>query len=82
VDLEAALAELSVPISLYWGREADIVPLADGRRLAEAADTRLVVFDDAKLLPHVEFPDAFVTAVRVGLGEDVALETAGVSAEA
>jgi pimeloyl-ACP methyl ester carboxylesterase len=82
VDLEAALAELSVPTTLYWGREADIVPLADGRRLAEAADTRLVVFDDAMLLPHVEFPDAFVTAARAGLGEDVTIQAAGVSSEA
>ena len=57
VDLEAELRSLDAPVTLVWGREADIVPLRRGRDLAEAADCRLVVVDDAKLLPHVEFPE-------------------------
>jgi pimeloyl-ACP methyl ester carboxylesterase len=56
VDLEAALGDIDVPVTLLWGREAEITPLRRGRDLAEAADCRLVVVDDAKLLPHVEFP--------------------------
>jgi pimeloyl-ACP methyl ester carboxylesterase len=72
VDLAAALADLDAPVTIYWGREAEITPLADGRDLAEAADARLVVFDDARLLPHVEFPVAFVDAVRVATDDESA----------
>jgi len=64
VALGPALAALDVPTTILWGREADLPPLAEGRELAETADTRLVVFDDAMLLPHVEFPEQFVDAVR------------------
>jgi len=56
VDLEAELRSIDAPVTLLWGREAEITPLKRGRELAEAADCRLVVVDDAKLLPHVEFP--------------------------
>jgi pimeloyl-ACP methyl ester carboxylesterase len=57
VDLEAQLRSIDAPVTLLWGREAEITPLRRGRDLAEAADCRLVVVDDAKLLPHVEFPE-------------------------
>ncbi|MFB6092685.1 MAG: alpha/beta fold hydrolase [Haloquadratum sp.] len=67
IDLAAALAAVDAPVTLVWGREADITPLKRGRELAEAADTRLVVVDDAKLLPHVEFPEQFVGVVRDAL---------------
>jgi pimeloyl-ACP methyl ester carboxylesterase len=71
VDLAATLGDVDVPVTIYWGREADITPLADGRELAETADAGLVVFDDARLLPHVEFPAAFLNAVRVAMnGEE------------
>jgi pimeloyl-ACP methyl ester carboxylesterase len=86
VDLAARLRDGDVPTTLVWGREAEITPLADGRALAEAADARLVVFDDAKLLPHVEFPAAFLDAARVALSEagaddDAAADTPGVTTE-
>lgn len=64
VDLEEALADVDAPVTLLWGREADITPLKRGRDLAEAADCRLVVLDDAKLLPHVEFPERAVDVIR------------------
>ena len=64
IDLGKELAELDVPITLIWGREADITPLRQGRTLAETADVRLVVIDRARLLPHVEHPREFVGAVR------------------
>jgi pimeloyl-ACP methyl ester carboxylesterase len=60
----AALDRAGVETTLVWGREAAITPLAEGRALAETADCRLVVVDDAKLLPHVEFPDAVLSVVR------------------
>jgi len=53
-----------VPITLVWGRNADISPLENGRELADEADARLVVFDESLLLPHVEHPDQFVDVVR------------------
>jgi pimeloyl-ACP methyl ester carboxylesterase len=70
-DLGDVLADLDVPTTLVWGRAADITPLADGRDLAERADARLVVVDDAKLLPHVEHPDAFLTAISESAGATV-----------
>ena len=72
-DLGVVLGELDVPITLVWGRDADVTPLEDGRELAEAADARLVVFDESLLLPHVEHPAQFVDVVR-GEYETVAAE--------
>ncbi|SFR47601.1 alpha/beta fold hydrolase [Halogeometricum limi] len=68
IDLASALSDVDVPVTLVWGRESDLVPLKRGRELAEEADCKLVVFDDAKLLPHVEFPDQFLSTVREDLG--------------
>jgi pimeloyl-ACP methyl ester carboxylesterase len=67
IDLAAALAALPVPPTIVWGREATVSPLTDGRELADAADARLVVFDRARLLPHVEHPDRFVETVEEAL---------------
>ncbi|MDZ5812472.1 alpha/beta hydrolase [Halorubrum sp. AD140] len=67
VDLAAALADLDVPPTLVWGREAEVSPLSDGRDLADASGSRLVVFDRARLLPHVEHPERFVETVRESL---------------
>ncbi len=69
VALGPLLAELDVPVTLLWGREADLPPLAEGRDLAEDADATLIVFDDAMLLPHVEFPERFLDAVTGELTE-------------
>ena len=63
VDLEAELAAVDAPVTLLWGREAKITPLSRGRDLAAAAECRLVVVDDAKLLPHVEFPEQVLDVV-------------------
>ena len=59
-DLQTELAGLETPTTLVWGRDADLVPLREGRDLAEAADTDLVVIDYATQLPHAEHPDKFV----------------------
>jgi len=67
LDLAETLADLrgaGVETTVVWGREATVTPLAEGRALAERADCRLVVVDDAMLLPHVEFPDAVAGVVR------------------
>ena len=67
IDLEAELRGVDAPVTLLWGREADITPLRRGRDLAEAADCRLVVVDDAKLLPHVEFPEQVLAVLTDAL---------------
>jgi pimeloyl-ACP methyl ester carboxylesterase len=64
VDLGAALSSLDEPITLVWGRETETTPLSAGQALADEADARLVVFDDALLLPHAEHPKAFTDLVR------------------
>jgi len=64
VPLEDELPRVNDPVTLVWGRGADVVPLSEGHELAELGDARLVVFDDAKLLPHVEHPDQFVEVVE------------------
>ncbi|MFT4921491.1 MAG: pimeloyl-ACP methyl ester carboxylesterase [Haloarculaceae archaeon] len=63
-DLGDVLANLDVPTTLVWGRDADITPLSEGRTLAERADARLVVFDETLLLPHAEHPGEFCDVVR------------------
>ena len=47
-------------MTLVWGREAEVIPLEDGRELADAADAKLVVFDYSRLIPHAEHPQKFV----------------------
>jgi len=63
-DLSEALGNLEVPVTLVWGRNSDILPLSEGRELAEAADAGLIVFDRAKLLPHAEHPGEFVEVLN------------------
>jgi pimeloyl-ACP methyl ester carboxylesterase len=60
VDLGAELAALDVPVTLVWGRDAKVTPLSDGEELADRGDTRLVVFDETRLLPHAEHPGPFL----------------------
>ncbi|MGM0604535.1 MAG: alpha/beta fold hydrolase [Halobacteriota archaeon] len=62
-NLAAVLGSIDVPVTIVWGREAEVTPLAQGRELAADAGVKLVVFDDAKLLPHVEFPQQFLDVV-------------------
>lgn len=63
-DLQTELAALDVPTTLVWGRDAELVPLREGRDLADAADLDLVVIDYATLLPHAEHPETFVEYFR------------------
>ncbi|QCC57903.1 alpha/beta hydrolase [Natrinema thermotolerans] len=66
-DLATELAALETPTTLVWGRDAELVPLRDGRNLAAAADLDLVVIDYATQLPHAEHPDEFVEYLRAEL---------------
>ncbi|MCU4926811.1 alpha/beta fold hydrolase [Halobacteria archaeon AArc-dxtr1] len=72
-DLATALAGLEIPVTLVWGREAERVPLQEGRDLADAADCDLVVVDEAKLLPHAEYPETvaeYLVSERPRAGTD------------
>ena len=69
VDLAETLADVDAPVTLVWGRDADVTPVSGGRALAKKTDSRLVVFDDTLLLPHVEHPEKFRDVVRGTLAE-------------
>jgi pimeloyl-ACP methyl ester carboxylesterase len=71
VDLGTELAQLDIPVTLVWGRDATVTPLEDGEELAERADAKLVVFDDAKLLPHAEHPGPFLEMLLDELTEEM-----------
>jgi pimeloyl-ACP methyl ester carboxylesterase len=58
--LEERLSQVDAPTTFVWGRDAEITPLSRGRALAENVGAGLVVFDRARLLPHVEHPQQFV----------------------
>lgn len=60
VDLGETFAEIDAPITLVWGRAVETTPVSAGKRLAETADARLLVFENADLLPHAQHPTAFV----------------------
>ncbi|WP_299270192.1 alpha/beta fold hydrolase [Halorientalis sp.] len=66
VDLGGVLADLDVPVTLVWGRQATVSPLEDGEELAERADARLLVFDQSDVQPHVEHAEKFVRRVVHG----------------
>ncbi|WP_336325344.1 alpha/beta fold hydrolase [Halovenus sp. HT40] len=68
-SLEEHLSNVDIPITFVWGRNADVTPISEGRQLAEHVDAGLIVFDRAKLLPHIEHPEKFVDVVRGELGE-------------
>lgn len=72
-SLDEHLEALDVPTTLVWGRESETTPLSEGRTMAEHADARLVVVDYAKLLPHVEHPDAVLTL----LADDLSIAEQG-----
>ncbi|QSG09304.1 Alpha/beta superfamily hydrolase [Halapricum desulfuricans] len=59
-SLEDGLRDVDAPVTLVWGRDASTTPLSAARSLADASDAKLVVFDEATLLPHVEHPQQFV----------------------
>jgi pimeloyl-ACP methyl ester carboxylesterase len=58
--LDDALARISAPTLIAWGRSDVITPLALGERLAAGIhDAELVVFDDCAHSPNVERPRRF-----------------------
>jgi pimeloyl-ACP methyl ester carboxylesterase len=68
-DLLDVLSGLDVPVTVIWGREADLPPMPEGRELAERADARFEVVDQSALLPHVEGPEQFLDYVQAAVSE-------------
>jgi len=62
-DLESVLEDLDTSVTLVWGKEATRTPISEGRRLADAAGSKLVAVGNAKLLPHAEHPERFLDAI-------------------
>ena len=62
-DLGAALTDVDEPVTVVWGGRAERPPLDRGKAMAETAGARLLVVEDADLLPHAEFPEEFLAAV-------------------
>jgi pimeloyl-ACP methyl ester carboxylesterase len=66
-DLGALLGDIresGTPITVCWGGASEVTPLSQGRELARTADVKLVVLEAADLLPHGEFPEAFLSVLR------------------
>jgi pimeloyl-ACP methyl ester carboxylesterase len=72
------IRESGTPVTVCWGGVSDVTPLSQGRELAETADVKLVVLEDADLLPHGEFPAAFLSV----LADELAGEPPAVDASA
>ncbi|MFB6179716.1 MAG: alpha/beta fold hydrolase [Halorientalis sp.] len=81
IDLGEVLSSVDAPITIVWGRQAEISPLEHGKALAETADARLIVFDESDLQPHAEHPQQFVEQVIHGEGlgtmTDIQIEEPG-----
>lgn len=63
IELPDAIADVDASVTLVWGREAREPPLRDGRTIAEQTESRLVVVDFARRLPHLEHPDETLVAL-------------------
>lgn len=59
IDIGATLGALDIDASVVWGRAASTPGLAKGREIADRADAKLIVLDQARTLPHFEQPGAF-----------------------
>lgn len=57
------LDRIRVPTALMWGRGDPLIPVGIGEAVAAERAWPLVVIEDAGHLPHVEQPDAFVSAL-------------------
>jgi pimeloyl-ACP methyl ester carboxylesterase len=68
VDLGAVLSTVDAPVTIVWGRQAEITPVEAGKELAKEANARLIVFDESDLLPHAEHGAQFVRQVVRGEG--------------
>lgn len=56
--LNARYPHIKVPTLIIWGRHDEVVPLANGQRLArEIPNATLVIIESAGHIPHEEVPD-------------------------
>jgi pimeloyl-ACP methyl ester carboxylesterase len=63
-DLSEAWPEVEQPTLIVWGEDAETTPASDALAFLEARpSTDFVAFEDAKLLPNEDRPEAFNAAV-------------------
>lgn len=63
-DLSGLWPELRQPTLIVWGEDAETTPASDARAFLEARPgTEFVAFEDAKLLPNEDRPEAFNAAL-------------------
>jgi pimeloyl-ACP methyl ester carboxylesterase len=75
--VDDALARITAPALLVWGRDDPITPLAIGERLAAALPgARLVVFDDCAHSPNIECAPHFNAVMLPFLRDGVVPESA------
>jgi len=67
--LRESLRSVDVPVTLAWGRDATYPAVEQGKELAAATGSRLVVLDGARLLPHHEHPGEFLAGLDQELPE-------------
>ncbi|MBK5258079.1 MAG: alpha/beta hydrolase [Thermoanaerobaculia bacterium] len=63
--VDARLSELKMPVTLIWGRDDGILPLAYAEALSKRiAGSKLRVIDGAAHIPHRQQPEKFVRCVK------------------
>jgi pimeloyl-ACP methyl ester carboxylesterase len=64
-DIKEAFANLSLPITLVWGRQDVVNPLANAAELLQLnPNADLEIFDRARMLPHEEHSEKFNDLIR------------------
>ena len=64
---DAELRRIPVATELLWARHDRFVPLDLGEEASARLGWPLRVIDEAGHVPHIERPDAFLRALRIGL---------------
>lgn len=65
IDIERPLSEINVPIHVIWGEKNEVNPISNLRLVQRLNDNiTATVFENTKILPHVENPAAFHKVIR------------------
>jgi pimeloyl-ACP methyl ester carboxylesterase len=69
-DTSIDLARISLPVTIIWGREDTITPLADGKQLAAGLQgSRLYIIEDARHAPFANHPDEVADLIEQAVKE-------------
>lgn len=68
-DNEIDLAQIKLPVTIIWGREDKITPLADAHQLRQAiAGSTLHIVEDARHAPFANHPDEVADLIVGAIG--------------